>query len=462
MKIAFVASEATPYAKTGGLADVVGALPAALRDLGHNVDVFMPRYKGIRGSLKEKITVKMDGGHDVKIYKKDNYYFVDYPEFFRRDGLYGTEKGDFLDNCERFTLFCKTVEQIIKRDSYDIVHCHDWQTALIPLYLKLGKDKSNTIFTIHNLGYQGRFPASKYPNLGISDDYFTPEGIEYYGDINFLKAGILYSDMVTTVSENYAQEIQTAELGFGLDGVLRTRRSNLKGILNGIDYSQWNPETDKLIYHTYSDHQGKQKNKQALIDECCLKHDRALIGIVSRVAEQKGFDILVKVFDTIIDMGFNIVILGFGDETYHEKLAALANVYPQRVSVNIKFDNRLAHRIYASSDFFLMPSKYEPCGLGQLISLKYGTIPIVRKTGGLADTIVDYDPMLDQGNGFVFTEYSGEHLLAALSRSIMVYNSKDAFRDLSQKCMTYNFSWSESARKYIELYETIRKTNRNK
>ncbi len=458
MKIAFVASEATPYAKTGGLADVVGALPAALESLGHNVDVFIPRYKGINGAFKEKIKVNMISDYDVNVYKDGNYRLIDYPEFFCRDGLYGTKKGDFPDNCERFTLFCKAVTQLVMRGSYDIVHCHDWQTALIPLFLKLSKDKAKSVFTIHNLGYQGRFPAAKYPLLGVADDYFTPEGIEYYGDINFLKAGILYSDMVTTVSQNYAREIQTPELGFGLDGVLRTRRSNLKGIINGIDYSQWNPETDEFINYRYSDPYGKQKNKQELISECCLKDDRALIGIVSRVAEQKGFDILVKVFDSIIELGFNMIILGFGDEIYIEKLTTLANVYPQRVSVNIKFDNRLAHRIYASSDFFLMPSKYEPCGLGQLISLRYGTIPIVRQTGGLADTITDYDPISLKGNGFVFTEYLGEHLLTALSRSMMVYNSQDNFTELSKNCMSYDFSWDRSAKKYIRLYENMRKT----
>jgi starch synthase len=462
MKIAFAASEATPYAKTGGLADVVGALPAALENLGHNVDVFIPRYKGIKGYVKEKIEVKMISDYDVNVYTEGNYYFLDHPEFFHRDGLYGTAKGDFPDNCERFTLFCKTVAQLIRRGSYDIVHCHDWQTALIPLYLRLNKDRANSVFTIHNLGYQGRFPAAKYPLLGIDDAYFTPEGVEYFGDINFLKAGILYSDMVTTVSENYAQEIQTPELGFGLDGALRTRRSNLKGIINGIDYGQWNPETDELIYHRYSDHRGKQKNKLALINECCLKDKRALIGIVSRVAEQKGFDILVKALDALIDMGFNIIILGFGNETYHEKLTAFANIYPQRVSVNIKFDNRLAHRIYASSDFFLMPSKYEPCGLGQLISLRYGTIPIVRQTGGLADTITDYNPTSAHGNGFVFSEYSSERLLAALSRSMMLYNNQDAFRELSEKCMTYDFSWGKSAKKYLQLYDKILRTGGNK
>ena len=456
MKIAFVASEATPYAKTGGLADVVGALPSALIKLGQDIDVFLPRYRGIKGTLEGTINVQMSDLYSVNIYREGNFYFIDYPEFFDREGLYGTEKGDFKDNCERFTLFCRAVANYIQQQPYDIAHCHDWQTALIPLYLR-NQRKVGSVFTIHNLGYQGRFPASKYPLLGIDKKYFTPEGIEYYGDINFLKAGILYSDTVTTVSENYAKEIQTPELGFGLDGVLRTRKANLKGIINGIDYDRWNPENDELIYYPYTDHTGKQKNKHALINECCLKSNRPLIGIVSRVAEQKGFDIIVKVFDAMITMGFNIIILGFGDEAYHAKLLALENIYPQRVSINIKFDNRLAHRIYAGSDFFLMPSKYEPCGLGQLISLRYGTVPIVRQTGGLADSITNFDAESAQGNGFVFKEYSGEQLVTALSNAVHVYKNKEIFSTLSEKCMSYDYSWDESAKKYVQLYKDILK-----
>ena len=456
MKIAFIASEATPYAKTGGLADVVGALPISLRQLGLDVAVFLPRYNGIGGTLCDHLSIEMGKRYEVDVYKDNEFYFIDYPDFFKRAGLYGTEKGDFPDNCKRFTLFSKVVSELVLRGSYDIVHCHDWQTGLVPLYLKLGKSTARSIFTIHNLGYQGRFPAQKWAILGLNHDYFTPEGIEYYGDINFLKAGILYSDVVTTVSQNYAQEIQKPELGFGLDGVLRRKRANLIGIVNGIDYDQWNPETDDLIYNNYSDFSGKEKNKQRLIDECCLKGARPLIGMVSRIAAQKGFDIFVKVFDSLIDMGFNMIILGSGDESYHKKLATFGSVYPQRVSVNIKFDEKLAHRIYAGSDFFLMPSKYEPCGLGQLISLRYGTLPIVRRTGGLADTIKDYDPVSAKGNGFVFTEYSSKHLLAALSRSMMAYNCSDAFEKLSEKCMTYDFSWDKSAKKYIQLYEKTR------
>lgn len=455
MKVAFVASEAIPYKKTGGLADVVGALPFYLNKLGIKTSVFLPRYKGIKGSLIGNLQIDMKEKHNVQVYTEGNFYFIDYPKFFDRDGLYGTEKGDFSDNCERFTLFCKTVTQLIKRYGYDIVHCHDWQTGLIPLYMKLDNMDTKSIFTIHNLGYQGRFPSSKFPILGLPKEYFDPEGIEFYGDINFLKAGILYSDIVTTVSENYAREIQTSESGFGLDGVLNKRRNSLVGIINGIDYSLWNPENDSLIYQKYNNFNGKQKNKARLTEECNIDCERPLIGMVTRIADQKGFDIIIKAFDDFIDMGFSFLVLGFGDEHYHNKLKTFESIYPDKVSVNIKFDNKLAHRIYAGCDFFLMPSQYEPCGLGQLISLKYGTVPIVRKTGGLADTITDFDPDTLSGNGFVFREHSSKDLLKALSKSYEIYCNKDVFKRLSEKCMDCNFSWEESAKKYKQLYGSL-------
>lgn len=455
MKVAFVASEAIPYAKTGGLADVVGTLPIYLKKLGTKTSIFLPKYKGIRGSLVHNLQVDMKKKYNVQVYSEGDFYFIGYPEFFERDGLYGTEKGDFPDNCERFTLFCKAVTQLIKIDSYDIVHCHDWQTGLIPLYIKLSGIATKTVFTIHNLGYQGRFSDSKFPILGLPKEYFNPEGIEFYGDINFLKAGIVYSDIVTSVSENYAREIQTPELGFGLDGILKKRSNRLVGIINGIDYTLWNPKTDDLIYKKYNDFNGKQKNKNSLAEDCDIDGKPPLIGMVSRIADQKGFDIIVKAFDNIIDMGFSFILLGFGDEHYHKKLKTFEAIYPNRVSVNIKFDNKLAHRIYAGSDFFLMPSKYEPCGLGQLISLKYGTVPIVRKTGGLADTVVEFDPDTFSGNGFLFEEYSYHDLLKTLSKSYEVYCNKDSFKILSENCMNFNFSWGESAKKYKRLYASL-------
>ncbi|KPK72019.1 hypothetical protein AMJ87_05955 [candidate division WOR_3 bacterium SM23_60] len=455
MKVAFVASEAVPYAKTGGLADVVGTLPGHLRKRGVEAVTFLPKYSGIKGTCIDEFDIEMRGRHHVRIFQDGDFYFIDYPEYYERTGLYGTEKGDFKDNCERFTLFCKAVIVLLKKWHFDIVHCHDWQSGLVPLYIKEQAIPAKSVFTIHNLGYQGKFPRRAFPLLGISKSYYTPEGIEYYGDINFLKAGILYADRVTTVSETYAREIQTPELGFGLDGVLRTRRAQLIGIVNGIDYRQWNPETDKSINRTYGDYTGKQTNKDYLAGECHLDPGAPLIGMVSRIAEQKGFDILVKAFDDMMTMGFGFVLLGFGDEQYHMKLKRFESVYRCRVCVNIKFDNTLAHRIYAGSDFFLMPSQYEPCGLGQLISLRYGTVPIVRATGGLADTVTEFRSETMRGNGFVFSNYTSSALVSALSRAHEVYQKKQVFEQLSEKCMTYDFSWKKSAEKYLAMYNAL-------
>jgi starch synthase len=455
MKAAFVASEAVPHAKTGGLADVVGALPHYLEDLSVETVVIMPRYRGMQGTLQQEIRVEMNGLREVKIYRQDNFLFVDYPKFFDREGLYGETRGDFADNCERFALFCKAAAELITADDYDIVHCHDWQSALVPLYVKLSSSKAKSIFTIHNLGYQGKFPGRKFSLLGLHKKYFASQGLEFYGEINFLKAGIVYGDIITTVSETYAREIQTQKLGFGLDGVLRTRAQDLHGIINGIDHAKWNPEVDDLLYEKYTDFNGKQKNKASICKNNCLDAKRPLIGIVSRVAGQKGFDILVCAMDELMKIGFNMIILGFGEEAYHDKLRKLENVYHGRLSVSIKFDNKLAHRIYAGSDFFLMPSLYEPCGLGQLISLRYGTVPIVRKTGGLADTVFEFDPDRMTGNGFSFTEYSGAALVTAAQRAYETFREPDMFRRLSANCMQYNYSWQESAKKYQQLYNTL-------
>ena len=455
MKTLFVASEAVPHAKTGGLADVVGALPRHLNNLGVETHILMPRYKGVNGSRETEIIVEMKEPCKLGIFKQDNFIFVDSPKLFDREGLYGDEKGDYSDNCERFALFCKAAMKHIEVSDYDIVHCHDWQSGLVPLYMKHSRKSAKSIFTIHNLGYQGKFPKGKFPLLGLEKSYFTPEGIEFYGDINFLKAGIVFSDVVTTVSETYAREIQSPELGFGLDGVLRSRAQDLHGIINGIDYSQWNPESDELIYEEYSDFSGKQANKEGICRDCCLDQRRPLIGMVSRIAGQKGFDILVCAMEEIMEMGYSMIILGYGEESYHKKLQKLENIFHGRLSVNIKFDNRLAHRIYAASDFFLMPSMYEPCGLGQLISLRYGTVPIVRKTGGLADTVSEFNRTDKSGNGFLFSEYKGQALLLAARKAREIYNDRDLFRELSENCMRYNFSWAESAKKYKKLYESL-------
>ena len=455
MKIAFVSSEATPYAKTGGLADVVGTLPHYLKTIGNEMAIVMPKYPNMKGTHVQSLEIEMQKKYTVKVFSEGDYLFIDYPPFFERTGLYGTEKGDYEDNCERFTLFCKAVSQLITERGYTLVHCHDWQSGLIPLYVRLKKPQVKTVFTIHNLGYQGKFPGSKFPLLGLDEMYFNQEGIEFYGDISFLKAGIVYSDAITTVSENYAKEIQTSEFGFGLEGILREKSDKLSGIVNGIDYNHWNPETDNLIYAPYTDFEGKQKNKQRLTHECQIESKRPLIGMVSRIAGQKGFDILIKAFPGIMDTGFSVVLLGFGEEHYYNKLKEYEHLYPNRVSISIKFDNKLAHRIYAASDFFLMPSRYEPCGLGQLISLKYGGIPIVRKTGGLADTVIEFEPTTCSGNGFLFKEYSCTALLEAVQRAYDVYQNHTLFSALSENCMKYNFSWQESAKKYQRLYDSL-------
>jgi starch synthase len=456
VKVAFAASEAIPYAKTGGLADVIGTLPQRLIEQGIDVAVFLPRYKGITcGSPVLTLSIRMKDVHKVTVYKEEHFFFIDYPAFYDRDGLYGTPHGDHPDNCERFTLFCKAVCAVCEKTDFDLIHCHDWQTGLIPLLLRDQKSPVKSVFTIHNLGYQGRFPRENLNLLGLSGSYFTPEGVEYYGDINFLKAGIVYSDMVTTVSENYAREIQTPELGFGLDGILHTRRDRLVGIINGIDYAEWDPAHYPHLYAPFTDQIGKHKNKSHLLHMCGLQEGMPVIGMVSRIASQKGFDILMKGFDDIMEQDVVLVILGLGDEAYHRKLMKYEQLFPRRVSVHLKFDNELAHRIYAGSDFFLMPSFYEPCGLGQLISLRYGTVPIVRFTGGLKDTIAEYDQKTGQGNGFGFTSYTSKELIAAIHRALLAYEDEQRFSLLSQKCMTLKYSWTESAKKYRKLYETL-------
>jgi len=456
MKVAFIASEALPYAKTGGLADVVGALPAYLDKLGCETYVILPKYRGIQAEFDREQRVLSGNSHyDVRICRKDHAFFIYYPPFFDRDELYGTSAGDYDDNCERFALFCRAAFQVLQDHDFDIIHCHDWQSALVPLYSRQAKYRAKSVFTIHNLGYQGRFPGSKFDILGLDRTFFTPGGIEFYGDINFLKSGLLYSDWVSTVSQNYAREIQTPEFGCGLDGVLKMRAAHLNGIINGIDYNTWDPRIDQLIYARYHDLAGKQLNKKELANEYGLDANRPLIGMVSRVAGQKGFDLLAKTFDEIIWLGFNFILLGVGEKLYHHKFKKFEEIFPGNVSVNLKFDDILAHRIYAGSDFFLMPSRYEPCGLGQLISMKYGTIPIVHKVGGLADTVQEYDIGANTGNGIVFDHYTGEDLLAAVERASFLYRDPEAMNSAAAKCMALDFSWTASARKYMALYKQL-------
>ncbi len=457
MKIAFCASEMVPFAKTGGLADVVGALPQALEELKHEVIVILPRYKSIQ-EPKFKLQRVKEGISSTVIGKHIKVYFIEHPEYFERDNLYGDKAGDYKDNLDRFSYYCKRSLELLKEIDFkaQIIHCHDWQSGLVPIYLKnvFVKDSfykgMKTLFTIHNIGYQGLFPKDEFSKLGLSQDLFTMEYLEFYDKINILKGGIIFCDLINTVSNTYSKEIQTKEFGFGLEGILSRRKDSLFGIINGLDYSIWNPESDLYIAKNYSVKNLNEKIRdKADLQKICklpVKKEVPLFGIVSRLAEQKGFDILAGAIQDICKLKLQLVILGTGDQKYHLLLDDITKQYPEVVSLNLKFDDSLAHKIYAGSDIFLMPSKYEPCGLGQLISLSYGTIPLVFKTGGLADTVT-------KANGFVFDKYSAEELLKTIKSSIKEFSAEKKWLQLMQKAMQYNFSWEESAKKYVQLYE---------
>src|SRR6202142_3124405 len=427
MNIVFAASEGVPFSKTGGLADVVGALPRALAALGHHVSVYLPRYRQTKlsdpATVVRSVTVPFDdqyrfasvvsGGSQGGV----RFYFVEYPPYFDRDGLYGTPAGDYPDNAERYALFSRAVIEATKILGVpQVFHCHDWQSALVPVLLRTvyGEDPAfrdvGTVFTIHNMGYQGLFPPETLPLLTLPWDLFTISRMEFFGSVNFLKGALVFSDFITTVSKKYSQEIQTTEFGFGLEGVLRTRSSTVTGILNGVDYDEWSPETDKFIAARYSpqDLSGKAKCKEALLTTFGItKADLRLpvIGIVSRFAAQKGFDLISQIMERLAREEMIIVALGSGDKTYEEMFLRLSKQFPQKIAVKVAYDNGIAHKIEAGSDMFLMPSRYEPCGLNQIYSLKYGTVPVVRATGGLDDTIEAYDPATGRGTGFKFQEY---------------------------------------------------------
>lgn len=447
MKIAVCASEMVPFAKTGGLADVIGALPLELEKSGHEIAVFIPRYKGLLGKASPATV-----GRNIKV------YFIAHDAYFNRDGLYQDKGVDFPDNLERFAYFCRAVLEFLKEINFkpDCLHAHDWQAGLMPVYLKtLYKtdpfySKTRTLLTIHNLGYQGLFPKDDFPKLGLDWSVFNPDMLEFYDKINILKGGIVFSDVINTVSPTYAKEIQTEKFGMGLEGVLSGRSKDLFGILNGIDYSIWNPETDKFIAKNYSlkDISGKKENKKDLQKICkfAQRPEVPLFGMVSRLDSHKGFDLLIGVMEKMLKADLGIVILGLGDKKYETALKNMADKYPGKIHVELCFNDPLAHKIYAGSDIFLMPSHYEPCGLSQMISLRYGTIPLVFKTGGLADTI-------NKENGFLFQQYTPQALLKAVAESLEAFKAKKKWDVLVLKAAQYDFSWKESARHYIRLYE---------
>ncbi|HUJ32496.1 MAG TPA: glycogen synthase GlgA [Candidatus Acidoferrum sp.] len=477
MKILFVSSEGLPYSKTGGLADVVEALPKALVEAGHEVAVLLPRYRGnkITSTLVSSVTVPLGDtlrfpaiaeGQSVAGVR---YFFVDDPAFFDRDALYGDKSGDYRDNAERFAEFSRVAIEFMKRVGLpDVVHCHDWQSALVPVLLRTQHAEDPVVrslpvvFTIHNLAYQGLFPYAELPEIGLPDTLFTMDRLEFYGKVNFLKGGLIFSDYLTTVSRRYAKEIQTPEYGCGLEGVIRGRADRLVGILNGVDYAIWSPEADTFIAQNYSAHNldGKKACKKNLLELFRLPAenlDRPLIGIISRFADQKGFDLIAEIGAELMKENLALVALGTGQAEYEKLFKDLAEKYPARVGVKIGYDNALAHRIEAGSDMFLMPSRYEPCGLNQIYSLRYGTVPIVRATGGLDDTIQNFDPRTKQGTGFKFEEYSGKELLECIRAALKTYADPKSWQAVQANGMAKDFSWKASAAAYVTVYEAAKR-----
>lgn len=472
VKILFVAPEGLPFSKTGGLAEVIDGLPKALVALGHEVAVVLPRYRGTEaaGVVRPSVTVALGtrlrfpaivGGsliHGVR------YFFVEDPEYFDREGLYGDGTRDYPDNAERFSEFCRAAIEVAKHVwPPDVIHCHDWQTALLPVLLRsaYAEDpffaKIPVVFSIHNMGYAGQFPREVLDRAGIPATLMRVEGLEFYGSVNLLKGGLVFSDYLTTVSRKYAQEIQTPEYGSGLDGVVRTRADRLVGILNGVDYSRWDPAKDKFIAMRYSpkDLSGKQLCKQALLEFFGLAPGnpaRPIIGMVSRFVDQKGFDLIAERAHELMHEDLLLVVLGTGRPAYEKLFLTLTAAYPGRVGVKIAYDEALAHQIEAGADMFLMPSRYEPCGLNQIYSLKYGTVPIVRATGGLDDTIEPFDLEHGSGTGFKFVEYSGAAMLRSVRQALQHYLNERIWKRLQLNGMAKDFSWNVSAVEYVKVY----------
>jgi starch synthase len=477
MNILMAASEMTPFCQTGGLGDVVGSLPKALSDLGIKVSVIIPLYRKVDrkkyGLIPHgrKISFSFAGrSESFRLFKADwgkaIVFFVNKPEYFDREECYGTGDIDYPDNAERFIFFSRAVVEcaLRLRPAPGVIHCHDWQTGLIPVLLAnlaRGDKKSRkiaTVFTIHNLGYQGIFPREAMNLTGLDWPLFNPEGLEFWDRINFLKGGMVFADLLTTVSRKYAEEIQTPEYGFGLEGVARRHRDKLTGILNGANYDNWNPSADPYLPFHYSSQApgGKAACKQALQAELDLTVDlkTPLVGMVSRLAEQKGIELLLASADSLVNSGIEIAVLGLGPESVHQRLKELSARWPQRFRCAIGYDTRLSHLITAGSDFMLMPSRYEPCGLNQIYSLRYGTIPIVRATGGLEDTVTDIREDPASGNGFKFREYSPNAFAETVELAVDFYRrGGDIWKKLMANAFAADFGWSQSARYYLEVYE---------
>ncbi|NSW90983.1 MAG: glycogen synthase GlgA [Firmicutes bacterium] len=474
LKILFVSAEVSPFAKTGGLADVAGSLPKALTQMGNDVRIVMPRYRDIAGNMKYVTDFPIRMGNITKtcIIRETEMianaeagrvnvpaYFVDSYDYYDREGIYCHP-----DDGERFAFFCNAVIEMLPKINFkpDIIHCNDWHTGPICMLLKEKYAKYSfysgiaTLYTIHNLEYQGNFPKEALRLFNIGDEVFIPDKVEFYGMFNFMKSGLVYADIINTVSETYAKEIQTPQYGERLEGLLKKREKDLYGIVNGISYEEFNPSTDKKIYTNYDKEslENKKENKYALQKETGLPvGDMPVIGLVSRLSGQKGLDLIIEKIDEIMKNNLQFILLGTGDPYYESSFLNIRNKYMNKMAVYIEFNTVLAQRIYAGSDMFLMPSRFEPCGLGQIIALRYGTIPIVRATGGLAETITDYYKDKEKGNGFSFTEFSSDELLKTIEGALTLYNQNpEEWKKLVKRAMGQDFSWKSSAEKYMELY----------
>ena len=474
-RVMMVSSEASPWAKSGGLADVVGALPAALRNLGHPVAVVIPRYMHALSAPATRIADHLSvplgyGSRDVNIWSLDSqgvtFYFVEDMGLYGRDGLYGDRYGEFGDNHVRFALLCRAAMEIARRFfPTDIFHCHDWQAGLLPLYLKEAPAVdpafigAKTVMTIHNLAYRGLFDRRKMVDISLPPWLYRPDLIEFWGQISLLKAGLVYADALTTVSNKYAQEIQTPEQGEGMDGLLRARSASLTGIVNGVDYAVWDPKTDRHLPAHYSAAHlsGKRVCKRELVREMGLSEaamGRPLLGIVSRFAVQKGFDIFQEIaWEMMTYDDVYLVALGNGDRSLEEMFGYLKMHYQDRVGLKIGFDDGLAHRIEAGCDIFLMPSRYEPCGLNQMYSLRYGTVPVVRATGGLDDTVQAEPP--EEQTGFKFYDYNGRALLGSIRMACKAWEDTETWPGMQVRGMQKDFSWGASAGEYSRLYRRL-------
>ncbi|MGB6159674.1 MAG: glycogen synthase GlgA [Acidobacteriaceae bacterium] len=479
MQIVFAASECSPWAKTGGLGEVVRALPRQIAALGHKATVYIPYYRQVREQAPEKhyavrsITIPfqnynrfaaiLDGG----VHDGVQMYFVDCPELFDREFLYGTPSGEYQDNWERFGLFCRAVLEGSKLlGAPDLFHVHDWQAALLPVYLRtlyyydpILRNRG-TLLTIHNAGYQGRYSAATVEKLLFPWEIYMPQRGEHSGQFNFLKAGIVYADRLTTVSPRYAEEIQTPEYGMTLDEVLRKRAADLRGILNGVDYQQWNPANDGNIaaHYTPENLSGKAECRRDLLHAFGagrVDDATAVLGMVTRLTTQKGLDLIGEITEPLMQENVVLVALGNGEEYYESLLRSLAAKFPGKLMVHIGYDTTLAHKVEAGSDVFLMPSRYEPCGLSQFYAMKYGTVPVVHGTGGLESTVEEWNADARTGTGFKFHGYSADHFLAAIQRALGVFADKAAWQTLMRNGMAQDFSWVKPAAEYVEVYQQV-------